>query len=142
MENNTDKQAPMFTVRSAEGAMVAFAIFAIASLATVFLHEILLRSKVFLEALYTIADNFPKIMSAATTLTFIEEGIDVMFQRLRDSLKREKEIRAESEARGEARGKAEVYQEIAAWNARRMEAEARGEEFTEPPPAPPQGTSK
>ena len=61
-----------------------------------------------------------------------------MFQRLRDSLKREKEIRAESEARG----KAEVYQEIAAWNARRMEAEARGEKFTEPPPAPPQGTSK
>ena len=47
MENNTDKQAPMFTVRNAEGAMVAFAIFAIASLATVFLHEILLRSKVF-----------------------------------------------------------------------------------------------
>ncbi len=142
MENNKDKQAPMFTVRDTEGAMVAFAIFAIASLATVFLHEILLKSKGFLEALYTIADNFPKIMSAATTLTFIEEGIDVMFQRLRDSLKREKEIKAESEARGEARGKAEVYQEIAAWNARRMEAEARGEKFTEPPPAPPQGTSK
>ncbi len=138
MENNTDKQAPMFTVRNAEGAMVAFAIFAIASLTTVFLHEILLKSKGFLEALYTIADNFPKIMSAATTFTFIEEGIDVMFQRLRDSLKREQKIRAESEARGEAR----VYQEIAAWNARRMEAEARGEKFTEPPPAPPQGTSK
>ena len=142
MEADKDKQAPMFTVRNAEGAMVAFAIFAIASLATVFLHEILLRSKGFLEALYTIADNFPKIMSAATTLTFIEEGIDVMFQRLRDSLKREKEIRAESEERGEARGEAKVYQEIAAWNARRMEAEARGEKFTEPPPAPPQGTSK
>ena len=138
MENNTDKQAPMFTVRNAEGAMVAFAIFAIASLATVFLHEILLRSKVFLEALYTIADNFPKIMSAATTLTFIEEGIDVMFQRLRDSLKRERKIRAESEARGEAK----VYQEVAEWNARRIEAEARGEKFTEPPPAPPQETSK
>ena len=138
MENNTDKQAPMFTVRNAEGAMVAFAIFAIASLATVFLHEILLRSKVFLEALYTIADNFPKIMSAATTLTFIEEGIDVMFQRLRDSLKRERKIRAESEARGEAK----VYQEVAEWNARRIAAEARGEKFTEPPPAPPQETSK
>ena len=138
MENNRNRQAPMFTVRNAEGAMVAFAIFAMASLATVFLHEILLRNKGFLEALYTIADNFPKIMSAATTLTFIEEGIDVMFQRLRDSLKREQKIRAESEARGEA----EVYQEVAAWNARRSAAEARGEKFTEPPPAPPQGTSK
>ena len=142
MENNRNRQAPMFTVRNAEGAMVAFAIFAMASLATVFLHEILLKNKGFLEALYTIADNFPKIMSAATTLTFIEEGIDVMFQRLRDSLKREQKIRAESEARGEARGAEKVYQEVAAWNARRMEAEARGEKFTEPPPAPPQETSK
>ena len=61
-----------------------------------------------------------------------------MFQRLRDSLKREKEIRTESEARG----KAEVYQEIAAWNARRMEDEARGEKFTESLPTLPQGTSK
>ena len=142
MENNRDKQAPMFTVRNTESAMVAFAIFAMASLATVFLHEILLRNKGILEALYTIADNFPKIMSAATTLTFIEEGIDVMFQRLRDSLKREQKIKAESEARGEARGAEKVYQEVAAWNARRMEAETRGEKFTEPPPAPPQETSK
>ena len=142
MENNRDKQAPMFTVRNTESAMVAFAIFAMASLATVFLHEILLKNKGILEALYTIADNFPKIMSAATTLTFIEEGIDVMFQRLRDSLKREQKIKAESEARGEARGAEKVYQEVAAWNARRMEAETRGEKFTEPPPAPPQETSK
>ena len=61
-----------------------------------------------------------------------------MFQRLRDSLKREKERRAESEARG----KAEVYQKVAEWNARRIAAEARGEQFTEPPSAPPQETSK
>ena len=60
-----------------------------------------------------------------------------MFQRLRDSLKRERKIRAESAARGEAK----VYQEVAAWNGRRMEAEARGEKLTEPPPAPPQETS-
>lgn len=75
-------------------------------------------------------------------MTFIEEGLDVMFQRLRDSLKREQKIRAESEARGEARGAEKVYQEVAAWNARRMAAEARSEKFTEPPPAPPQETSK
>lgn len=47
MENNKDKQGPMFTVRNAESAMVAFAIFAIASLTTVFLHEILLKGKFF-----------------------------------------------------------------------------------------------
>ena len=136
MENNRNRQAPMFTVRNTESAMVAFAIFAMASIATVFLHEILLKSKGVLETLYTIADNFPKIMSAATTLTFIEEGMDVMFQRLRDSLKREREIKAESEARGEARGEARVYQEVAEWNARRMEAEARGEKISRSRPQP------
>ena len=137
-ENTRNEQAPMFTVRNAEGAMIAFAIFALASLATVFLHEILLKGNSFLEALYTIANNFPKIMSAATTLTFIEEGIDVMFQRLRDSLAREKRLKAE----GKAEGKAEAYEEIAAWNRRRMAAEARGEKFTEPLPSPPQDPSK
>ena len=125
-----NKQSPMFTVRDAEGAMIAFAIFALASLITVFLHEILLKNKGFLVAFYTIANNFPKIMSAATTLTFIEEGFDIMFQRLRDSLAREKKLKAEA--------KAEVYQEIEKWNTRRIEAEARGEKFTEPPP----GTDK
>ncbi len=37
-----------------------------------------------------------------------------------------------------AEGKAEVYQEIVAWQARRTAAEARGETFTEPPPGVPQ----
>ncbi len=47
--------------------------------------------------------------------------------------RQEKRIRA-AEAKGKAEGKAEVYREIAAWHARRTEAEKRGEEFTEPPP--------
>ena len=47
MEADKDKQAPMFTVQNAEGAMVAIAIFAIASLVTVCLHEILLKNKGF-----------------------------------------------------------------------------------------------
>lgn len=133
-----EKQAPMFTVRNAEGAMIVFAIVALACLTTVFLHETWLKGKNLLEALYTIANNFPKIMSAATTLTLIEEGIDIMFQRLRDSLAREKKLKEESEARGAAK----VYKEIADWNARRMEAEARNQPFTEPFPAPPQEPSK
>ena len=45
---------------------------------------------------------------------------------------------AAGKAEGIAEGKAEVYREIAAWHARRTEAEKRGEEFTEPPPGPPQ----
>ena len=51
--------------------------------------------------------------------------------------KQEKRIQT-AKAEGKAEGKAEVYQEIAAWHARRTAAEARGETFTEPPPGVPQ----
>ena len=65
-----------------------------------------------------------------------------MFQRIRDTLKKERELKAQASAEGRAegreKGKAEVYQEVAEWNRRRMAAEARGEKFTEPPPAPSQ----
>ncbi len=38
------------------------------------------------------------------------------------------------EARGEARGEVRASRRWEEWNRRRMEAEARGEEFNEPPP--------
>ena len=59
--------------------------------------------------------------------------------------RREKRIAAATEAakaEGKAEGKAEVYQEIQEWDRRRRESEARGEEFTEPPPAQPQEKSQ
>ena len=43
--------------------------------------------------------------------------------------------KAEGKAEGLAEGKAEVYQEIAAWNTRRLEAEAKGIPFNEAPPS-------
>ncbi|MDE0017860.1 MAG: hypothetical protein OXU51_16880 [Candidatus Poribacteria bacterium] len=84
-------------------------------------------------------------MSAATMLTIFEEAIDIMFQRIRDTLKRERELKAqistEAMEAGRAEGRAEVYREVAEWNQRRIEAEARGEKFTEPPPISPQDSS-
>ena len=44
-------------------------------------------------------------------------------------------IAAEAKAEGLAEGKAEAYQEIAAWNTRRLEAEAKGAPFDEAPPS-------
>ena len=38
---------------------------------------------------------------------------------------------------GRAEGVATAYRQWEAWNARRMEAEAKGEPFNEPPPTPP-----
>ena len=51
------------------------------------------------------------------------------------------EGKAEGIAEGIAEGKAAVYQEIVEWDRRRKEAEARGEEFREPPPGVPQNSS-
>ena len=48
----------------------------------------------------------------------------------------EAEAKAKAKAEGIAEGEAKVYREIAEWDRRRKEAEARGEKFTEPPPAP------
>ena len=45
------------------------------------------------------------------------------------------EAKAEDKAEGKAEGKAEAYQEIAAWNTRRLEAEAKGIRFDEAPPS-------
>lgn len=54
--------------------------------------------------------------------------------------RREKRVQ-NAKAEGIAEGEAKVYQEIAEWDRRRREAEARGDKFTEPPPAPPEKQS-
>ena len=149
-KKDKDRRTSMFTVRNAENAMITFMILATFCFLFVLLHEMLLKSRGFSDALYTIARNMSGIMSTATMLTIFEEAIDIMFQRIRDTLKKERELKAQASAEGRAEGrekgraegreegKAEVYQEVAEWNRRRMAAEAQGEKFTEPPPAPSQ----
>ena len=61
-----------------------------------------------------------------------------MFTRLKDYQDRRKKRFAEAEAKGKAEGRAEVYQEIAEWNDRRLAAEEQNETFTEPFPDPPE----
>ena len=143
---NRAQRSSIFTVRNAENAMITFTIFAVGCFLIVIFHEILIKSQSFVDALYTVGWNITQIMSAATMLTIFEEAIDIMFQRIRDTLKKERELKAqvseqakaEGRAEGITEGRAEAYREIAEWNNRRITAEERGEEFTEPPPIPPQ----
>ena len=81
-------------------------------------------------ALYAIAGNVSNILSAA----LLEEGSDIMFQRIRDTLRKERQLVAET--------KDEVYKEVADWNQRRLEAESRGEAFNEPVPGSDRPTRK
>ena len=58
-----------------------------------------------------------------------------MFTRLRESLKRDQRLIS----KGKAEGKAEAYLEMhTAWEQRRRDAEAKGLEFNEPRPEPPE----
>ena len=140
-EERRDQRSSIFTVRNAENAMITFTILALFCFLVVLFHEILIKSQSFVDALYSVARNVSKIMSAATMLTIFEEGGDIMFQRIRDTLKKERQWKAEGREEGREEGRAEAYREVAEWNRRRMEAEARGEKFTEPPPIPSQDSS-
>ena len=58
-----------------------------------------------------------------------------MFTRLRESRKRDQRLIS----KGKVEGKAEAYQEMRiAWEQRREAAEAKGIEFNEPRPEPPE----
>ena len=116
----------MFTVRDAESAMIALTSFSIAVIAGVFLYSLLIVRNSTLESVSVVLENVSNILSAATLLTILEEGISLMFYRIRLALKEESELKEQ--------GRQEAYQEMSDWNSRRLEAEARGETFTEPPP--------
>ena len=77
-------------------------------------------------SLSDVVGSVSNILSAVTLLTILEEGISLLFYRIRLALKEESEIKEQ--------GRQEAYQEVSDWNSRRLEAEARGETFTEPPP--------
>ena len=114
----------MFTVRDAENAMITFTVFAIATVIAVFLHEIVLKRNSITQGLYAIVHNVSEILSAATLLTLLDEGADIMFlRRTREERRKQRE-----------EGYKQAIQEFSEWNIRRLEAEERGDTFTEPPP--------
>ena len=127
-ETHNEKRSSVFTVRDAENAMITFTVFAIATVVGIFLHEVVLKRNSITDGLYAVMHNVSEILSAATLLTLIEEGIDVMF------LRRTREERQRQHEEGHEEGYKQAMQEFSEWNTRRLEAEARGEAFTEPPP--------
>ena len=123
-DTDDEKRSSVFTVRDAENAMMTFTVFAIAFVIGVFLHEIVLKRNGITQGLYSIAQNVSEILSAATLLTLIDEGVDIMF------LRRTREERRKNREEGYK----QAIQDVSEWNNRRLQAESRGETFTEPPP--------
>ena len=125
-----NKRSSIFTVKDAENTILWFSFYVVILIVCVILHQRFLENYKVVDALYFVVDNISKIIAASTLLIILGEGGDIMLRRFREHIRREKEMIAE--ARAEA--KAEVYREVAAWDRRRREAEARGVEFNEPPP--------
>ena len=84
LKNNRESEQPrysLFTVRDAENAMTAFTIFAIAVAVGILLYEFVLKRNSILSALYAVVVNVSSVLSAATLLTILLEGFDIMFFR-------------------------------------------------------------
>ncbi|MDE0085211.1 MAG: hypothetical protein OXU23_05830 [Candidatus Poribacteria bacterium] len=129
-----NKRSSIFTVKDAENTILWFSFYVVILIVCVILHQRFLENYKAVDALYFVVDNISKIIAASTLLIILGEGADIMLRRFREHIKKEKEMIAEA--------KAEVYREVAAWDRRRREAEARGVEFNEPPPTQESDQSK
>ena len=94
-----------------------------------------------MEAAQVIVAQLASVMAVATGITFILfQGVDfVMFltQLYKESVNRKVK---EAKAKGKVEGIAEERGLWKEWNNRRLEAEAKGDEFNEPPPNETQNT--
>ena len=86
------------------------------------------------------ADVMGTSAGAAFGLTEVGKGFMVLAHGIKNWFeerrkKRLEKATAEGEAKGEAKGREENQQLWVDWNTRRLEAEARGEVFIEPPPS-------
>ena len=110
-------------------------------------HELAVGRENAVETLIIIVGHISSFLPVAIVLTLIFEigGFLIMIlwrlyqRRLEEAIEQAKiEARTEGMAEGEAAGIVKNYELWAAWNNRRLEAEARNLPFDEPPPPPPQ----
>ena len=146
MKNDSDKKdarVSLLTIRL-KWFLAAFIVFALeVSVYAAFLipYE-LAKGKPAMETTQTIVAHLGNFMEVALgSVVLIFGGIDIMMI-LRDYFRAEREKRIQREAdaaqaKGRAEGTVDMYQQWAAWNARRLDAAANGQTFTEPPPPPP-----
>lgn len=99
------------------------------------------------ESLQNVLDDMSSFIPVGAALVAMLIGVIDIMMLFSDwyserAEKRRKTAIKKARAEGKAEGKVEAYREIAEWDRRRREAEARGEEFNEQPPAPPQEQPK
>ena len=95
------------------------------------------------ESVQNVLDDISNFIPVwAAVVGMIVGGIDIIMLLSDWYLERREKRVQTAKAEGIAEGQAKVYREIAQWDRRRKEAEARGETFTEPPPGAPEKQSE
>ena len=85
------------------------------------------------ETIKSIGQGIGTAVAVAIAVIAILELVMLISERY--NAKRFAEGKAEGRAEGKAEGREEEWKRWRDWNSRRMEAEARGEKFEEPPPS-------
>ena len=152
--NENQKRESIFTVRDAESAVVTYTILLFIYIAGICVYKWITGWNGTLAVLVELDTNYPRFNKAAVAWIICKEGVDIMLRRYNEwrveHAQNLEKARAEGIAEGVEKGiaegvekgiaegvekgKAELYQEIVSWNARRLEAEAKGLPFNEPIP--------
>ena len=156
--SENQKRESIFTVRDAESAVVTYTILLFIYIVGICVYNWITGWNGTLAVLSALDTNYQRFNKGAVAWIVCKEGVDIMLRRYNEwrvehaqNLEKaraegiaegvekgiaegvEKGI-AEGVEKGIAEGKAELYQEIMSWNARRLEAEAKGLPFDEPIP--------
>ena len=137
-KRENQKRESIFTVRDAESAVVTYTILLFFYIVGICVYKWISGWNGTLAVLVELDTNYPRFNRAAVAWIICKEGVDIMLRRYNEwrveHAQNLEKARAEGVERGIAEGKAELYQEVILWNARRLEAEAKGLPFNEPIP--------
>ena len=144
--HENQKRESIFTVRDAESAVVTYTILLFFYIVGICVYKWISGWNGTLAVLVELDTNYQRFNRAAVAWIICKEGVDIMLRRYNEwrveHAQNLEKARAEGVERGIAEGvekgiaegKAELYQEVILWNARRLEAEAKGLPFNEPIP--------
>ena len=134
-----EKRGSLFTVRDVESAVVTYTVLGFLYIVGICLYELVTGWNGVLQMLMRLEATSAAFNQTAIAFIVFREGVDIMLRRFNEwrvehaqSLAKAKEQGIEQ---GIEQGRTEAYRAIAAWNRRRIEAEAQGIPFNEPPPS-------
>ncbi len=145
-KHENQKRESIFTVRDAESAVVTYTILLLIYIVGICIYKWITGWNGTMAVLVELDTNYPRFNRTAVAWIICKEGVDIMLRRYNEwrveHAQNLEKARAEGIAEGVEKGiaegvekgKAELYQEIISWNARRLEAEAKGIPFNEPIP--------